>query len=184
MEKDPEADHAGQPKPLFGPPTTKLAYARHLHTDASASEASVAEPHHAAHPSGHEQRQRPSEEQEEEDAQNGYNAVKMRTFHPAEHSASAAGALVMGNGHAHASGDGTYAGEQGAPLHQLGITHPGALHKHPVPSQPETRPLVYIYDLPTPLVNCSRPDWASYIYGSEVRLPEVSSHCESGRHAC
>lgn len=130
-----------------------------------------------------EHRQRPL--QEGQDALEHYNLAK-KTFRK-EQAAGAAGATTITDGHAQVSGDGIDTHGQGVAPHHLDMqdmTHGGASHERALPSQPETHPLVYIYHLPTPLVNCSRPDWAAYIYDAEVRLPEVSNACMSEISAC
>ena len=202
-----DAQHAGHPKPLFGPPTIKLAYARHIHDKQMGSQAPGAEElvpqsheaqlgghnglsgtlaadaRHGTHITENEHGQRPV--REGHDALEHCSAAK-KSFHN-EQTAGTAGDVAIRDGQAHVSGDATNAHGQGTAPHHLEMqdaTHTGEAHKRLLPSQPETRTLVYIYDLPTPLVNCSRPDWASYIYGAEVRLPEVRNACMWEIYAC
>lgn len=191
------ARHIGYVKPLFGPPTTKLAYARHLHKEPvpmaapqvdTALDAAGAD--HLLDPKAHEAANRIQQQhgfaqgnpvhvehedsKDTQDAQKAYQDAKMKLHHGAK---TAAAAEAVKEGAAHAGGDGTAAAGGGneVPRHQLDVPRTWKPPKRPGVSQFETRPLVYIYDLPTPLVNCSRDGWASFNYGAEVRLPEVRS---------
>ena len=184
-------------KPLFGPPTTKMTYARHLHDKPAlmaAHEADTApdaaEADHAWDAKAHgfqdttHQQHAPQsgsplhvEHEVSKDAQKAYQDAKMKLHHGTK---AAAAAEAAKEGAARAGGDVAAAAGGGdeVPRHQLDVPRSWKPLKRPGTSQFETRPLVYIYDLPTPLVNCSRDDWpvpwASFNYGAEIRLPEVS----------
>ncbi|KAK9862510.1 hypothetical protein WJX84_003924 [Apatococcus fuscideae] len=68
------------------------------------------------------------------------------------------------------------AGSNGVARHQNDVLNRWRPPKATESSEHEGRPLVYIYELPAPLLNCSWWNgWATYIYGAEVRVPEVMS---------
>ena len=193
------ARHVGYVKPLFGPPTTKMAFARHLH-DKPVPQADS--PHHAVGDGTKEEaelhdaaKQMPetgddsssvplhvkhSISKEGVDTRKAYQDAKMKTHLGAK---AAAAAEAAEEGAARAGGEGAGSGGNEVPRHQLDVPRTWKPPKRPGHSQFDGRPLVYIYDLPTPLINCSRDDWVSFNYGAEVRLPEVSS-CNRPCRAC
>ncbi|KAK9817397.1 hypothetical protein WJX74_010418 [Apatococcus lobatus] len=107
---------------------------------------------------------------ESEDAQKAYKEAKMEAHLGAK---AAAAAEAAREGAARSGGEATGTGVNEVPRHQLDVPRTWKPPKRPGGRQYEDRPLVYIYDLPTPLVNCSREDWAAFNYGTEVRLPQV-----------
>ena len=197
------ARHVGYVKPLFGPPTTKMAFARHLHDKPSPTAAPQAEPRHDA--VGNETnkeaelhdaaRQMPGDgddsssaplhlehaiSKDREDTRKAYQEAKMKVHLGAK---AAAAAEAAEEGVARAGGEGANMGGNEVPRHQLDMPRTWKPPKRPGHSQFDARPLVYTYDLPTPLINCSWDDWASFNYGAEVRLPEVNP-CPQAREAC
>ncbi len=230
------ATHVGFVKPIFGPPTTKLAFARFLHAQLSHDESSrdvslspssakrfadalqqlqnsrdhpgmdkAAQAHEEAHGEkriqkghrhlsegdqsedrGNDDQQKVDEQaenvhdqdahgdkedgDEDEDTQQAYTAAKIKEHFGAKIATEAAkeaspSASVQKNGYA--------SGGNGVARFQLDVPrnwHPPKLRGS---GHYEDRPRVYIYDLPTPLVNCSNEAHAIGNYGAEARLPEV-----------
>ncbi|KAK9817385.1 hypothetical protein WJX74_003985 [Apatococcus lobatus] len=174
-DTDPEAahipQHGNQTAPLFGPPTTKLIYARHLHdkrmaypvstaagvavhnedqawpeapSDDVSRKASVDEAHQTIVPLQHEH----EHGSELEDIQAKYREAKA-TSSQGRQAGAAAAASITDTTLAHISGERTDTIEDGVPRQHAELSR-SSNHLEPSPS--DSRPLVYIYDLPTPLV--------------------------------
>ena len=169
-------------RPLFGPPTTKLAFARHLH-DSNHYE-----------PLGHQASLRSEDAWKAdgtvdpgisnevahgpEDTEQAYTVAKLKPQQGLmpENRQQVTQSGSEGDMGAGAVQEGWHrAGSNGVARHQNDVLNRWRPPKATESSEHEGRPLVYIYELPAPLLNCSWWNgWATYIYGAEVRVPEVS----------